>query len=158
NPGPEPLLFAEESKLNEFPVLAFCAEITRLPGHCAPRSVPEKATAHTIPSRSTMVAHICRFNPLPSATTAVFSAAFSAEYAGRVLQPFDPLSSSSSSSAKALRPARRHRDTATTLTNIRTIFVGIILILLANSCSPFEKRADLGLRVRNLACGEASII
>ena len=39
-------------------MLAFCAEITRLPGHCAPRSPPENATAQTIPSRSTTVAHM----------------------------------------------------------------------------------------------------
>jgi hypothetical protein len=34
-PVPEPLLFEELSKLKEFAVFAFCAEITRLPGHCA---------------------------------------------------------------------------------------------------------------------------
>jgi hypothetical protein len=33
-------------ELKAFAVLAFCAEITRLPGHCDPRSTPEKATAH----------------------------------------------------------------------------------------------------------------
>src|SRR6185369_12656404 len=55
---PELLVFDDGSRLNEFAVLAFCAEITRLPGHCAPRFAPENATAQTTPSRSTMVAHI----------------------------------------------------------------------------------------------------
>ena len=48
----------ELSRLKAFAVFAFCAEITRLPGHCAPRLTPENATAQTMPSRSTMVAHI----------------------------------------------------------------------------------------------------
>src|SRR5215469_2079623 len=63
---PEPPLNEEESRLNAFAVLAFCAEITLLPGHWAPRFTPENATAHTTPSRSTMVAHIWLFNPLVS--------------------------------------------------------------------------------------------
>ena len=46
------------SRLNEFAVFAFCAEIARLPGHWADRLMPENATAQTMPSRSTMVAHI----------------------------------------------------------------------------------------------------
>ena len=64
---PEPPLFDVESRPNAFAVLAFCAEITRLPGHCVARSVPENATAHTTPSRSTMVAHMWLFKPLVSA-------------------------------------------------------------------------------------------
>ena len=39
-------------------VIDLCAEMTRLPGHCAPRLMPENATAQTTPSRSTMVPHI----------------------------------------------------------------------------------------------------
>src|SRR5207248_2305742 len=79
---------ANPSRLNAFAVLAFCAEITRLPGHCAPRSPPENATAHTIPSRSTMVAHMLKFrpDPAPSAFTAVVRADFSADWLGRPLQ------------------------------------------------------------------------
>src|ERR1700674_3113033 len=51
---PEPALLEEESRLNRLAVLAFCAEITRLPSHCAPASVPENATAQTVPSLPTM--------------------------------------------------------------------------------------------------------
>ncbi len=51
-------LFDEASRLKALAVLAFCAEMARLPGHCAPRLTPEKATAHTTPSRFTSVAHI----------------------------------------------------------------------------------------------------
>ena len=43
----EPLLDELASRLNALAVLAFCAEMTRLPGHWAPRLVPENATAHT---------------------------------------------------------------------------------------------------------------
>jgi hypothetical protein len=80
------LLADERSRLNEFAVLAFCAEITRLPGHCAPRSVPENAIAHTTPSLLTTVAHIWKLRPLVSAATALSSAAFSAAWDGRLLQ------------------------------------------------------------------------
>ena len=55
---PDPALFDEASRLNAFAVFAFCAEITLLPGHCAPRFTPVNATAHTTPSRSTIVPHI----------------------------------------------------------------------------------------------------
>jgi hypothetical protein len=44
----------EPGRLNAFAVLAFCAEITRLPGHWSPRSLPDIATTCTTPSRSTM--------------------------------------------------------------------------------------------------------
>src|SRR6185503_1061400 len=57
--------------------------MTRLPGHCAPRSTPEKATAQTMPSRFTTVAHIWLLRPLLSACVAVSSAAFSAACDGR---------------------------------------------------------------------------
>jgi hypothetical protein len=40
---PDPLLADELSRLKEFAVLGFWAEITRLPGHWAPRSTPEKS-------------------------------------------------------------------------------------------------------------------
>jgi hypothetical protein len=43
--------------------LAFCAEITRLPGHCEPRFAPVNATAQTMPSRSTIVPHMSRLKP-----------------------------------------------------------------------------------------------
>src|SRR5580698_239689 len=55
---PDPPLLDEASRLNALAVFAFCAEITLLPGHCAPRFTPENATAHTMPSRSTIVPHI----------------------------------------------------------------------------------------------------
>ena len=67
---PEPFELEEASRLNEFAVFAFWAEITRLPGHCAPRFAPENATAQTTPSRLTMVAHIWLFSPLVSAAVA----------------------------------------------------------------------------------------
>src|SRR5277367_506030 len=67
---PEPPLLDDESRLNAFAVFAFCAEITRLPGHCAPRFTPLNATAQTIPSRSTIVPHIWLFNPLASVAVA----------------------------------------------------------------------------------------
>src|SRR2546423_1090914 len=59
---PEPSLFEDESRLNALAVLAFWAEMTRLPGHCAPRLLPVNATAQTMPSRSTMVPHIWLFS------------------------------------------------------------------------------------------------
>ena len=55
---PEPLLLEPLSRLKAVAVFAFWAEITRLPGHCEERRVPENATAHTIPSRFTIVAHM----------------------------------------------------------------------------------------------------
>jgi hypothetical protein len=45
---------ARPGRLNALAVFAFCAEMTRLPGHCEPRSAPVNATAHTIPSRLTI--------------------------------------------------------------------------------------------------------
>src|SRR5438270_897211 len=53
-------------------------ETPRLPGPWAPRVAPENATAHTMPSRSTRVAHIWLFRPLVSVLTAVLSAALRA--------------------------------------------------------------------------------
>src|SRR5262249_55640081 len=50
-------------RLNAFAVLAFWAEMTRLPGHWSPRSEPVKATAQTTPSRFTMVPHMSRLKP-----------------------------------------------------------------------------------------------
>ena len=44
---------ARPGRLNALAVLAFCAEITRLPGHWSPRLLPLNATAHTMPSRFT---------------------------------------------------------------------------------------------------------
>ena len=76
--APELLLDEDASRLNRFAVLAFWAEITRLPVHWAPRFAPENATAQTLPSRSTRVAHMFRFKPLVSADTALTRADFSA--------------------------------------------------------------------------------
>ena len=45
---PDPLLEELLSRLNAVAVLAFCAEITRLPGHWAAAFTPENATAQTI--------------------------------------------------------------------------------------------------------------
>src|SRR5262249_23142828 len=74
-------------RLNSFAVFAFCAESTRLPGHCWVRSPPVNATAHTTPSRSTIVAHMLFFrNPLFCATAAV-SAALNSDQEGNVLHP-----------------------------------------------------------------------
>ncbi len=80
---PEPLLLDEASRLKALAVLAFCAEMTRLPGHWAPRLTPEKATAQTTPSRLTRVAHIWLFRPLVSAAVAEAIAFFNAEKLGR---------------------------------------------------------------------------
>jgi len=80
---PEPLLFDEASRLKALAVLAFWAEMARLPGHWAPWFTPENATAQTTPSRLTMVAHIWLFKPLVSAAVAVARAFFSAEKLGR---------------------------------------------------------------------------
>src|SRR5262249_45085738 len=74
---PRPLLFDELSRLKAFAEFAFWAEITRLPGHCAPRLAPVNATAQTTPSRSTIVAHIWFFKPLASAALAASKAVFS---------------------------------------------------------------------------------
>ncbi len=54
---------ASPGRLNALAVLAFCAGITRLPGHWSPRSSPVNATARTTPSRLTMVARMSRLNP-----------------------------------------------------------------------------------------------
>ncbi len=72
-------LCADPSRLNAFAVLAFWAEMTRLPGHCAPRLSPVNTTAQTTPSRSTIVAHMFMFRPLASASVAAASAAFNCE-------------------------------------------------------------------------------
>ena len=77
---------APASRLNEFAVLAFCAEMTRLPGHCGPRFVPVNATAQTIPSRSTMAPHMFMIRPLPSVLVAAARAAFSCGWLGKFSQ------------------------------------------------------------------------
>jgi hypothetical protein len=87
---PEPLLNELLSRLNAVAVLAFCAEITRLPGHWAAAFTPENATAQTRPSRFTIVAHIWLFSPLVSAATAAISADFNCEWLGSPLQD-DPV-------------------------------------------------------------------
>ena len=89
---PEPLLEDLLSRPNAFAVLAFWAEITRLPGHWAARSTPENATAHTMPSRFTSVAHMWLFRPLVSATTAAARAVRSWEWLGSPWQA-EPLPS-----------------------------------------------------------------
>src|SRR5258707_14933783 len=81
--SPEALVFDEASRLKALAVLAFWAEMARLPGHWAPRFTPEKATAQTTPSRLTRVAHIWLFRPLVSAAVAAAIAFFSAEKLGR---------------------------------------------------------------------------
>src|SRR6202040_735574 len=90
--APDPPLEDEESRLKEFAVLAFCAEMTRLPGHSAPRFTPENATAQTTPSRFTMVAHIWLLSPLFSAARAKANAVSRALWLGRPAQfgPSDP--------------------------------------------------------------------
>ena len=72
---PDPLLEELLSRLNALAVLAFCAEITRLPGHWAAAFTPENATAQTTPSRFTRVAHMWLLRPLVSAATAATRAA-----------------------------------------------------------------------------------
>jgi len=84
---PDPLLDEWLSRLNALAVLAFWAEITRLPGHSAERSVPENATAHTMPSRFTIVAHMWLLSPLVSVWTAASRAALSCGWVGRPRQP-----------------------------------------------------------------------
>src|SRR5690242_1086927 len=68
--------------------------MTRLPGHCDPRSSPENATAQTTPSRLTIVPHIWKSSPLLSAFTAAISALLRAAYDGRPEHALPPLSSS----------------------------------------------------------------
>lgn len=80
-----PPLTAEVSRLKALAVFAFCAEMTRLPGHRAPRLIPVNATAHTTPSRFTMLPHMFMFRPDPSVLVAVVSAAFRAAWLGRVV-------------------------------------------------------------------------
>ena len=70
---------ASPGKLKALAVLAFCAEMTRLPGHWSPRLSPVKATAHTTPSRLTTVAHICNPNPPFACACAASRALRSAE-------------------------------------------------------------------------------
>src|SRR5215469_9024801 len=118
---PEPPLNEEESRLNAFAVLAFCAEITLLPGHWAPRFTPENATAHTTPSRSTMVAHIWLFNPLVSAAVAATSAAFRALYSGSPLHPLFPF--------PALRVAAVHINNSAKASVRHTTRVDIVSLL-----------------------------
>ena len=87
---PDPALLEVESRLKALAVLAFWAEITRLPGHWEPALVPLKATAQTTPSRSTMVAHMCRLRPLASVRVAATRAAFRALWLGIFLQALLP--------------------------------------------------------------------
>src|SRR5438067_5148658 len=75
--------------LNAFAVLAFSAEISRLPVHCAARFGPVKTTAQTMPSRFTTVPHIWLPSPpfasWPSLTAAV-RAAFNFAWSGSLEQ------------------------------------------------------------------------
>ena len=45
-------------RLKAFAVLAFCAEMTRLPGHSSVGDSPVKTTSMTTPRRSTIVPHM----------------------------------------------------------------------------------------------------
>ncbi|OFW17245.1 MAG: hypothetical protein A3H29_00280 [Acidobacteria bacterium RIFCSPLOWO2_02_FULL_67_21] len=45
-------------RLNAFAVVAFCAEMTLLPGHWSSRVVPVNTTTQTTPSRFTTGPHI----------------------------------------------------------------------------------------------------
>src|SRR4051812_42782297 len=82
-----PLDVAPPGKLKAFAVLALAAAITRLPGNCEPRSAPEKATAHTTPSRFTTAPHISLPEPpFLSPCTTVFSASPSAATLGKPAQ------------------------------------------------------------------------
>ena len=58
--------------------------MTRLPAHYDPLSAPEKATAQTTPSRSTIVAHIFKLNPVESAATALSNADLSCSELGNL--------------------------------------------------------------------------
>src|SRR5262249_3422273 len=109
--NPLPPEIALGSRLNAFAVLAFCAEMTRLPGHCDARFVPVKATAQTMPSRSTMVAHMFMLRPLPSVFVAATRAAFSFAWLGRALHPL----LSPSLSAKAEMAQNVNADASTVI-------------------------------------------
>src|SRR4030088_2795614 len=80
-----PVERAKLSVLKALAVFAFSAEITRLPGHSAPRFGPVNTTAQTIPSRLTTVPQAWfpnpPFVPLPSLTAPV-NAAFSLLWSG----------------------------------------------------------------------------
>src|SRR5207342_3484486 len=97
-------------RLKAFAVLAFCAEITRLPGHWLPRLAPVNATAQTTPSRLTTVPHISRLKPPLATPRAAESAARSWLCVGRSLHDADTsmsLSLLSEDCAKAGRAALR---------------------------------------------------
>src|SRR4051812_20864932 len=75
-----------------FAVFAFCAEMTREPGHWSPSLAPVKATARTIPLRSTTVDHMFRLKP-PfgfEMSCAVLRAASSCAWVGRLVLPDGP--------------------------------------------------------------------
>src|SRR5580765_6374571 len=73
---------ARLGRLKELAVFAFCAEMTRLPGHSSPRSLPVNATAQTTPSRLTIVPHMLRPNPPLATFLAAARAALSSAWLG----------------------------------------------------------------------------
>src|SRR4051812_46434628 len=128
---------ARPGRLKALAVLAFCAEITRLPGHWSPRSSPVNATAHTTPSRLTTVAHICNPNPPFGCACAASRALRRAEWEGR---PRQELRSSSPARARVLPSVR---DPMRAVTAMSRLFVRIVrsIPLLGRPGGPHYKRA-----------------
>ena len=78
-PGVAPLL-----RLKALAVFAFCAEMMRLPSHWSVYWLPENATAQTVPSLATTVAHMLKPRPpLPEFATAACRADLSAAQLGK---------------------------------------------------------------------------
>jgi hypothetical protein len=119
---------ARPGRLNALAVFAFCAEITRLPGHWSPRLAPVKATAQTTPSRLTTVAHISRPNPpFPSAwLCAASSAAFTSACEGSALHALPPPPLPSPVAAVGT-PVSQMAAVITAAVDTRTFFIRVLL-------------------------------
>src|SRR5690349_20678431 len=110
--------------------------MTRLPGHCDPRSSPENATAHTTPSRSTIVPHIWKSRPLLSACTAAISALLSVAYEGSPEQALRPLSASAHAADDATTRPKSSRHE-----RLRFMLVSLSLNVLVVQTVPSTRRA-----------------
>ena len=73
---------AKAGRLKALAVLAFCAEMTRLPGHWSPGVSPERVTMTTTPERSTIVAHMFKPKPPFSSLTTLLRASLTWAWLG----------------------------------------------------------------------------
>jgi len=96
-------------RLKPLAVFAFWAEITRLSNHCSLRLAPENATAQTIPSSFTMVAHILLLSPPFKLPTALRSAVFKSAWLGSPLHAL-PVAETVSETSVSMRPAPSAAD------------------------------------------------